>query len=48
MKEIKNLAVKNDCFGEIEFKSLTQLMKDKTLHLLVFVVMKRNGDIKSK
>ena len=46
MKEIKNLAMKNDYFGEIEHKSLAQEMKDRVLPLLMFMVMKRTGDIK--
>ena len=45
-KEINNLAVKNDCFGEIDCKSLTQEMKDKELPLLMLMLMKSNGDIK--
>ena len=28
MKEIKNLTMKNNCFGEIDYKSITQEMKD--------------------
>lgn len=48
MKEIQNLTVKNDCFGEVDFKSLTQEMKDKALPILMFMVMKRNGDLKTR
>ena len=31
IKEIKNLTIKNDCFGEIYYRSITQEMKDKAL-----------------
>ena len=46
MNGIKNLSVKNKCFGEISYEGLVQQMKDKALPLLVFMVMKRNGDLK--
>jgi len=36
MKEIKNLAVKNNCFGEVDYKSLSQEKKDKALPILMF------------
>ena len=48
MKEIENLDAKNDCFGEIDCKLLTQEMKDKVLPLLVIMVMKRDSGIKSR
>ena len=48
LKEIKNIAVKNKCFKEISYESLTQEMKDKALPILMFMVMKRNGDIKTR
>ena len=48
MKEIKNLAVKNNCFGEVDYKSLSQEKKDKALPILMFMVKKRNGDIKTR
>ena len=48
IKEIKNLAVKNKCFREIDYSTLTQEMKDKGLLLLMFIVMKRNGEIKTQ
>ena len=48
MKEIKNLAVKNNCFGEVDYKSLSQEKKDKALPVLMFMVKKRNGDIKTR
>ena len=48
MKEIKNLTTKNNYFGEILSKSITQEMKDKALLILMFMVMKRNSKIKSR
>jgi len=48
MKEIENLAVKNNCFGEVNYKSLSQEQKDKALPILIFMVKKRNGDIKTR
>ena len=48
MKEIRNLAEKNECFKEVEYDSLSQEMKDRALPLLLFMVMKRNGDIKTR
>jgi len=48
MKEIKNLDEKNSCFGEIRYETLTQLMKDKALPLLLFMVLKRTGDLKTR
>jgi len=48
MKVIKNLAVKNNCFGEVDYKSLSQEKKDKALPILMFMVKKRNGDIKTR
>ena len=47
MKEISNLTEKNNCFGEINYSSITQEMKDKALPLLMFIVIKRNGELKS-
>jgi hypothetical protein len=47
VKEIKNLVVKNNCFREIKYDSLTDEMKKSALPLLMFMVIKRNGDIKS-
>ena len=48
MKEMHNLATKNDCFGELECDSLTKEMKRKALPLLMFMTAKRNGEIKSR
>ena len=47
LKEIKNLTG-NECFGEIDYETLTQTQKDKALPILMFMIMKRNGDIKSR
>ena len=48
MKETRNLAEKNECFREVKYESLTQEMKDRALPLLLFMVMKRNGDLKTR
>ena len=45
MKEINNLCIKNEYFGEAEHAQLTQEMKYKALTLLMFMVTKRNGEI---
>jgi len=39
---------KNNCFGEVNYKSLLQEQKDKALPILMFMVKKRNGDIKTR
>lgn len=46
MKEILNLSEKNKCFRETDYEQLTAEMKDKALPLLMFMVLKRHGDIK--
>ena len=48
MKEMRSLALKNKCFDEINYDSLTQEQKDRALPLLMFMVMKRNGTLKSR
>ena len=45
IKDIRNLAVKNDSFGDIEHGSLVKEMKDKAIPLLMLTVMKNNCDI---
>ena len=47
MKEIHNLTT-NECLGEISVESLTQQMKNCTLPILMFMIMKRNGDLKNR
>ena len=47
MKEILNLTG-NNCFGETEYEKLTQEDKDKALPILMFMIMKRNGSLKSR
>jgi hypothetical protein len=47
MKEILNLTG-NDCFGEIEYNNLSQEDKDKALPILMFMVLKRNGLLKTR
>ena len=47
MKEIRNLAEKKECFGEPGYEELTQEMKDRALLLLMFMVMKHTGELKS-
>ena len=46
-KEIENL-LGNECFGEIDFATITQEMKDQALPMLMFMIMKRNGNLKSR
>ena len=48
MKEIRNLAIKNNCFGELKCDSISEDVKRKALPLLMFMVLKRNGEIKSR
>ena len=47
MKEICNLAIKNNYFRELNYKSLINDMKKKELLLQMFMVMKRNRELKS-
>ena len=47
LKEINNLT-SNECFGEIDYDRLTQTQKDRALPILMFMIMKRNGDIKTR
>lgn len=42
MKEIRDLARKNECFSEIKCSSLTQVIKDRALLLLMFMVIKKS------
>ena len=46
IKEIRNLAIKNDYFREILYEELISKMKDRALPILMFIVIKRNGDVK--
>ena len=48
MNDIYNLSIKNECFGEIDYGSLTQEMKDKALLLFMLMVMNRSDEIKSR
>ena len=47
LKEIENLTG-NECFGETKYYELTQEMKDRALPILMFMIMKRNGMLKSR
>ena len=47
MKEINNL-VSRDCFGEIEYESLSDQQKRNALPILMFMVMKRNKTLKTR
>ena len=47
LKEIENLTG-NECFGETKYSELTQEMKDRALPILMFMIMKRNGLLKSR
>ena len=48
MKEIKNLTIKSSCFGEIDYATITPDMNQKVLPLLMFLVHKRNVDLKTR
>ena len=48
MKEIKNLAGKNDCFKEIDSNSLSKEMKSRAMPLLMFIISKQNSMLKSR
>ena len=48
MKEMKNLTIKNDCFDEVKYEDLSEDQKNKALPMLMFMIMKRNGIIKSR
>ena len=48
MKEMRSLEIKNLCFDEVDYDSLTQEQNDKALPLLMFMVMKRNGILNSR
>ena len=47
MKEIKNLTG-NDCFGEVDYDKISQDDEDKALPILMFMVLKRNGLLKTR
>ena len=48
LKEIRNLTVKNNYFGETNYNKLTQEMKDKALPILMFMILKQNGELKTR
>ena len=48
MKEIRNIAEKNDGFGEIDIGSLIEEMKRRALPLLTLMVMKIKDDLKMR
>ena len=47
MKEILNLT-QNDYFGETDYNTLNQDAKDKVLPILMFMIRKRNGMLKTR
>ena len=47
MKEVKNL-VARECFGEVSYESLTGEQKRNALPILMFMVEKRDGSIKTR
>ena len=47
MKEINNL-VDRDCFGETDYDALTPRQKKMALPILMFMIMKRNGELKTR
>ena len=42
------MAVNNNCLGEFLYESLTKEMKQRVIPLLMFVMLKINGDLKSR
>ena len=48
LKEIKNLTDKIECFYEIACESLMPKMKYWTFPFIIFMVMKRSGEIKNR
>ena len=48
MKEIRNLAENNYCFGELNYKFLTEEMKSEALPMLMVMADKINGDINTR
>ena len=46
--KIKNLVIKNELFGETHYEFLTQEIQNCALPLLMLIVMKRSGDLKSR
>ena len=48
MKQIRNLSEKNDYFGELKYKFLTEEIHIKAFPVLMAMVSKRNGDIKTR
>ena len=48
MKDIRNLAIKKDFFGDLEHEDLLPEKKKKELPLLILMVMKIDGQKKSR
>ena len=48
IKEVKNLAVNNEVFDKLEYKSILQEIKQKALFLQTFMTMECNRDLKSR
>ena len=47
-KKAKESAMKDNCFGATEYSKLTQDMKDEALPILMFMVLKCNGLLKTR
>ena len=47
MKEILNL-IENYCFGETDYSNPSQEANDKTLQILMFMILKRNELLKTR
>ena len=45
---MKNLTLKKNCFGEIDYDSMIQEMKDKVLLLLMLMMMTHIGELKKR
>ena len=48
MKEIRNIAEKNVCFGELNYEFLTKETKNEALTMLMLMETKRSGDVKTR
>ena len=46
IKDIKNFSAKNEYFGDLEYVSLAQEMKDKFFSLLMLIAVKSNSETK--
>ena len=48
IKEMYNIITKNSCFSKLKYTSLIEEIIREAVLLLVFMTVKRNGEIKSR